>query len=32
MLGEYLGEIRGKVTGIRVLPPEGSDPAIEYSI
>lgn len=32
MLGEYLGEIRGRVTGIRVLPPEGSDPAIEYSI
>lgn len=32
MLGEYLGEIRGKVTGVRVLPLEGSSPAIEYSI
>jgi len=32
MLGEYLGEIRGKVTGVRVLPPVGDNPAIEYSI
>ncbi len=32
MLGEYLGEIRGKVTGIRVLPPEGSSPVIEYTV
>ncbi len=31
MLGEYLGEIRGKVTGIRVLPLEGANPVIEYS-
>lgn len=32
MLGEYLGEIKGKVTGIRVLPLEDRNPAIEYSI
>lgn len=31
MLGEKLGEFRGKVTGQRVLPSEGSSPKIETS-
>jgi hypothetical protein len=32
MLGEYLGELRGKIIGSRVLPLEGQNPVIEYSI
>jgi len=31
MLGEKLGEFRGKVTGQRVLPPDGSGPKVETS-
>lgn len=31
MLGEKLGEFRGKVTGQRVLPSEGSSPKLETS-
>jgi hypothetical protein len=31
MLGEQLGEFRGKVTGQRVLPAEGSRPKVETS-
>ena len=31
MLGEQVGEERGKVTGIRVLPSEGQSPKIEVS-
>jgi len=29
MLGEKLGELRGNVTGQRILPPEGSGPKVE---
>ncbi len=32
MLGEKLGEERGKVTGYRVLPPDGQDPKGEVSL
>ncbi|MBI4530954.1 MAG: hypothetical protein HY709_05465 [Candidatus Latescibacteria bacterium] len=31
MLGEKLGEFRGKVTGQRVLPPDSSGPKVETS-
>ncbi|KCZ71044.1 hypothetical protein ANME2D_03074 [Candidatus Methanoperedens nitroreducens] len=31
MLGEMIGEIRGKITVNRVLPPEGGSPKIESS-
>jgi hypothetical protein len=31
MLGEKLGELRGKVTGQRVLPADGSRPKVETS-
>jgi len=31
MLGEMLGELRGKVTGQRILPPEGANPKCETS-
>ena len=31
MLGEKLGEFRGKVTGQRVLPADGSSPRVETS-
>ncbi len=31
MLGEILGEERGKVTLYRVLPPEGGAPKVEVS-
>jgi hypothetical protein len=29
MLGEKLGELRGKVTGQRVLPTDGPNPKVE---
>jgi len=32
MLGEKVGEFRGKITGQRVLPPEGSHPKFETSV
>jgi hypothetical protein len=32
MLGEMIGEESGKITGIRVLPPEGGVPKIESSM
>src|SRR5262245_25476741 len=32
MLGEKVGEFRGKITGQRVLPPEGSSPKFETSV
>jgi len=31
MLGELLGELRGKMTGTRVLPPDGEYPKVEVS-
>ena len=31
MLGEKLGELRGKVTGQRVLPSDGPNPKVETS-
>jgi hypothetical protein len=31
MLGEKLGEFQGKITGQRVLPPDGSGPKVETS-
>lgn len=31
MLGEMIGEERGRITGIRVLPSEGQGPVIEVS-
>jgi hypothetical protein len=31
MLGEQVGEEQGKVTGLRVLPPEGNNPVVEVS-
>jgi hypothetical protein len=31
MLGELIGEERGKLTGLRVLPHEGSGPKVEVS-
>jgi len=31
MLGEKLGEMQGKVTGQRILSPEGSSPKVETS-
>jgi hypothetical protein len=31
MLGKKLGELRGKVTGQRILPPEGANPKCETS-
>lgn len=31
MLGEKLGEFQGKVTGQRILPPDGSSPKVETS-
>jgi hypothetical protein len=31
MLGEKLGELRGKVTGQRVLPTDGPNPKVETS-
>src|SRR5262245_41565210 len=31
MLGDKLGEFRGKVTGQRILPAEGSSPKVETS-
>lgn len=32
MLGEFLGELRGKIFGFRVLPLKDQNPVIEYSI
>lgn len=32
MLGEMIGEETGKITGTRVLPPEGGDPKVESSM
>jgi len=32
MLGEVIGEFSGKITGVKVLPPEGQVPKIEASI
>jgi hypothetical protein len=32
MLGEVIGEFSGKITGVKVLPPEGQVPMIEASI
>jgi len=32
MLGEKVGEFRGKITGQRMLPPEGSRPKFETSV
>jgi hypothetical protein len=31
MLGNKLGELEGKVTGTRILPPEGASPMVETS-
>ena len=31
MLGELVGEERGKLTGLRVLPHEGSGPKVEVT-
>lgn len=31
MLGEMIGEEKGKITGVRVLPAEGSGPRMEVS-
>jgi hypothetical protein len=31
MLGEMIGEGKGKITGVRVLPPEGAEPRMEVS-
>jgi hypothetical protein len=31
MLGELIGEERGKLTGLRVLPHEGSGPKVEVT-
>jgi len=32
MLGEKVGEFRGKITGQRVLPPEGARPKFETTV
>ncbi len=32
MLGEMIGEVRGKITGNRVLPSEGQAPKVETSM